>query len=76
VPAPGVAEQVGLIDPDPVHDCDRVGHMRLHIKGALRRGGGQAALLVSGDGVAVLQFGGQRLGVVGDARSAVEKKHV
>jgi hypothetical protein len=76
VPSPRMAEQVARIDPSAVHHGDGVGDGGLDVEGAFRRRGGHASLLIPGNGVAVLQFSGQALGVVRQAGASVQKQYV
>jgi hypothetical protein len=75
VAAPRVPDHVGLAGADRVEDRDGIRHVPVDVERPRRSGRFQAALLEPDDGERVIQLGGQRRGVIGQAGAAVKKEH-
>lgn len=73
--APGVSHHVGTLHSDCVQHRHGVGHMGPDVERTRRRRGGESTLLIAVDGESVIEFSGECLGVLREARATVKHQH-
>jgi hypothetical protein len=72
MPAPGVSDDVGTLDSDPVEDSHGVRNVGLNVEWSRRSRGSESALLIAVDSERIFEFTHKWLGVVRETRAAVE----